>query len=140
MDARHHDPCSEVSTRLQNEYEARRVVERHREHARQRAKKSPVSRNLRKSVTSKPCRVCGNHRTEAHHIVPRASFRRSILSSGLDVHDPSNLMPLCHQCHQNHHTKGRDGRVPRRCLEDHEVAFVLAVKSPAWLDAWYPCR
>ncbi len=42
------------------------------------------------------CAVCGAKAVNLHHI-------RYKSQGGLD--DPANLLPLCHNCHDGHHTK-----------------------------------
>ena len=114
-------------------YNARRQHQAQRKRAKRRSSFGNAARTAK--IDGHPCRVCGSGwDVEYHHIVPRSKFPK-----GVDgVTSPANAMPLCHQCHQDHHTRGRDGRVPRTCLLPEETAFVLATKGEAWLHAWYP--
>lgn len=92
------------------------------------------SHSRAEKITDKCCRVCGFHRDiEAHHLVHRAK----IGSKHPAIHNANNLIPLCHGCHQHHHTTVH-GRVPRRFLTDAEILFIETFASPAWLDRWYP--
>lgn len=113
---------------LIDEYQERREVER------ARLKPKP-RRRLRSMIEEDTCVVCGSWPIEVHHIVPRSHFtgRRDA-----PTNNPANLMPLCHEHHQNHHTLGREHRIPRHLLSDEQRHFVLAHKSQAWMDAWYP--
>ncbi len=86
-------------------------------------------------VHGKPCRVCNRYPSEYHHIVPRADFGQRDES----VKDHANAMPLCRDCHQNHHTSATH-RVRRHYMTLDEVAFALHRKGHAWLDLWYPTR
>lgn len=130
-----------MTTRAQAEYDARRALERQRR--KERAKR-PVPSGIARSVRSQHCRVCGHPRTEVHHIVPRSHFRHPQRAGGVfsdgptDPHVPENLMPLCHQHHQDHHTQGKDRRVPRHRLRPEEIEFVIMAKGHYWLDYWYP--
>jgi hypothetical protein len=79
------------------------------------------------------CRMCGSGRVELHHLLPRAKFggRQKALQNS-----PSNCIPLCHVCHQNHHTTTK--RVPRVLLTSDELAFLQEHIHPGWIDLWYP--
>lgn len=99
-------------------------------------KKQRPPLTLRRDIQQQPCRVCGRRPVEYHHIVPRSAFSKH----ARDVHDPANAMPLCHLCHQHHHTRGSNARVPRHLLTPAELAFILTHQSEHWLDLWYPER
>ncbi len=80
-----------------------------------------------------PCRRCGStYGVQCHHIVHRARLG----TSHPKLHHPDNGMPLCHDCHQDHHTTV-EGRIPRRLLLPGERAFLLT-HAPGWADTWYP--
>lgn len=109
------------------EYEERRRLEAKRRRARTRSRLGN-----RPEVHDAPCRVCGRRPVEAHHLVPRSKFAR-----GDDaVHDPANLIALCHRCHQDHHTRVR--LVPREVLAPAEVEFVVGRMGDRWAGTWYP--
>lgn len=104
------------------------------------AKRSRTRRQLPKNgartekIDYEPCRQCGSkHGIEHHHIVHRAK----IGSSHPKVHHPDNAMPLCHACHQAHHTTV-EGRIPRRLLSPAELEFAVKHASIGWVDRWYP--
>lgn len=123
-------------TDRQAEYEARRALEADRKTRRKGRARSP-NNAAAKHARKQPCRLCLTpHRSEAHHIVPRSKFHRE----GSDViNHPHNLLPLCHACHQGHHTTTH-GRIPRHLLSDDQIAFALEHTSENWLGMWYPVR
>lgn len=87
-------------------------------------------------VAGLPCRQCGAmFEIEGHHIVPRSKFGARDKS----VHDENNLIPLCHLCHQNHHTTA-DKRIPRHLLAFDELTFAIAKGGQRWFNMWYPER
>jgi 5-methylcytosine-specific restriction endonuclease McrA len=84
-------------------------------------------------VDGKHCRIClTGYAIEAHHIVPRSKFGKR----NPHVHHADNLMPLCHDCHQRHHTTPR--RVPRSRLTLAEVVFLERHAGIVWSGKWYP--
>jgi hypothetical protein len=84
-------------------------------------------------IVEQVCRKCGDWRVELHHLLPRSKFsrRRKHLQD-----DPDNSIPLCHRCHQDHHTTTK--RVPRKLLTSEELAFLELHIHPSWIDRWYP--
>jgi len=120
-------------TDKQDEYEARRLLEKKRKR-KAKAQHKPVYNAARQTkIWGKACRLCGTYaQIEAHHIVPRSRFGMRDASQ----HTIDNLMPLCHTCHQNHHTT--TNRVPRSELWPDEVAFIAQRMTPHWIDHWYP--
>lgn len=84
-------------------------------------------------IEGRPCRKCGSGRVELHHLLPRSKFskRRKDLQDA-----PENSIPLCHRCHQDHHTTTK--RVPRDLLTEEELAFLRQNIHPSWIDKWYP--
>lgn len=84
-------------------------------------------------IRDMPCRKCGNWSVELHHLLPRSKFskRRKHLQE-----DKANSIPLCHQCHQDHHTTIK--RVPRELLLQDELEFLHKHIHPGWVDKWYP--
>lgn len=120
-----------------DEYNERRALEKKRK-AGGGGKKGPIPPSVRaKKVDGKGCRCCGISRipVEAHHLVPRSKFIGERLSGR--VHDPDNIIPLCHPCHTGHHTTAHR-RVPREVLTEAEAAFVFEQTSESWFDKWYP--
>ena len=107
--------------------------ERREHEASRRVGKQTVPKELRDQLRGESCRVCSARPVEIHHVVPRARFGRRDPS----VNDPANLVPICHRCHQNHHTTA-DHRIPRSALTDTEVAFAVDHAGPAWVTLWYP--
>lgn len=79
------------------------------------------------------CRKCGTWSVELHHLLPRSKFskRNKVLQD-----DRDNSIPLCHRCHQDHHTT--TNRVPRELLTEAELAFLHEHIHPGWVDKWYP--
>lgn len=84
------------------------------------------------------CRVCaGRYLLSRHHVVPKGQ-------RGDDVDE--NLVPLCGECHGALHRDdqpqfrgGRTiGQVLRVKLRADELAYIVAKKGEAWLDAHYP--
>lgn len=86
-------------------------------------------------IQDQPCRKCGAWRVELHHLLPRSKFskRDKVLQN-----DRDNSIPLCHQCHQDHHTTIK--RVPRDLLTQEELAFIGLHIHPSWIDRWYPTK
>jgi 5-methylcytosine-specific restriction endonuclease McrA len=120
-------------TSAQEDFNLRRELERKR--ATERRLRTTFGQNARRDkITGKPCRACGRDGVEYHHIVPRAQMRRNPLLS-----HANNAMPLCHGCHQAHHTTAK-GRIPRALLQPEEVEFVTSVMGTGWLDRWYPAE
>lgn len=88
----------------------------------------------KRKVADKTCRVCGgDYYIEAHHV----AHKSKIGGKHPLVHHPDNVIPLCHGCHQNHHTTAHR-RVPRSALTAAEIAFVIEHASESWLELWYP--
>ena len=52
------------------------------------------------------------------------------------LHHVDNLMPLCHVCHQNHHTTAHK-RVPLEALTEPERVFLWEHASIGWHEKWY---
>ena len=84
-------------------------------------------------IQGRACRMCGSGRVELHHLLPRSKFSRR--TKHIQDH-PDNCIPLCHKCHQDHHTTTK--RVPRVLLSETEVFFLEAHIHPSWIDKWYP--
>lgn len=84
-------------------------------------------------IQDQPCRKCGLYRVELHHLLPRSKFSKR--NKKLQDHQ-DNCIPLCHQCHQDHHTTTK--RVPRDLLKEEELAFINDNIHPSWVDKWYP--
>lgn len=85
-------------------------------------------------IQGHPCRMCGSGRVELHHLLPRSKFGKRTRDR---MNDPSNCIPLCHTCHQGHHTTAHR-RVPRVLLTTEELQFLEQHIHPAWIDRWYP--
>ena len=80
-----------------------------------------------------PCRMCGSGRVELHHLLPRSKFGRR---QKAEQNHPDNCIPLCHHCHQDHHTTTK--RVPRVMLTADELLFMEERIHSGWIDLWYP--
>lgn len=136
-------------TQAQAEYDARRALERQRK--RTRTKRAAgrdttlptLAAACAEKVNGERCRVCvhvgvveldafPSLPVEAHHIVHRGR----IGSRHPLVNAPANLMPLCHQHHQDHHTTPK--RVPREALLPSELQFAIDQGGNGWVDLWYP--
>lgn len=133
-------------TAAQEEYAARQLLAKKRKGRRQ----SIPDAVLRLKIHGKHCRVCFGDRAfvdaaemftaleeipsaiEAHHLVPRSKWR----TGDPTVNDPDNLIPLCHDHHQDHHTT--TNRVERHNLTVAEQKFVFHHTSESWFDRWYP--
>jgi len=80
-----------------------------------------------------PCRGCGGHASEFHHLVPRGQ-------RGDDV--PANIAPLCRECHRTITDRLKAWEVVaaaiREGLSPLEERYVLAKKGRAWADRFYP--
>ena len=100
--------------------------------AKRRKRKPGSMRNKATEKRKGGCRGCGAWPIEMHHIVHRSKL--PTLDKDRDCDD--NLMPLCHDCHQGHHTRTQP--VPRDWLSPAEWAFASSRVSEAWLDIWYP--
>lgn len=108
-------------------------------HARER-KRTQRGRQLHNHADQKrakgsqhPCRRCGStYNVQCHHIVHRARLG----TTHPELHHIDNGMPLCHDCHQAHHTTV-EGRIPRSLLTTAERAFLLE-HAAGWADSWYP--
>lgn len=85
-------------------------------------------------IQGQPCRMCGAPRPEWHHLLPRSKFSKR--NKKLQEHK-DNAIPLCHHCHQGHHTT-HHLRVRRGVLKKEEIAFMEANIHPGWIDKWYP--
>lgn len=129
--------------RLEEYWERRELEERRKaERARRRKGNSTLVPTLAAAKVEKvkghPCRVCAlqgrrNERgIEAHHIV----HRNRIGSSHSQVHSPDNIMPVCHQHHQDHHSTTR--RIPAAALTEAERVFLEQYGGLAWSERWYP--
>lgn len=114
-----------------DEYEARRALDGKRK---RRGHQRQISADVYEAkIDGQPCRVCGSGgRMEAHHLVHRGRWSKGV--EGL--HSADNLIPLCHPCHQDHHTTTH--RVPLGALTDSEAAFVLEHAGEGWASKWYP--
>lgn len=85
-----------------------------------------------------PCRGCGAPGETFHHLVPKGNHR------GDDV--AANIVPLCGHgtvgCHGalECHTSGWEevAHAVRHSLTPLEKQYVVAKKSHAWLDRYYP--
>lgn len=116
-----------------DEFEARRKLEAQRKAATKNKQAKAYTAAKRLKVHGHNCRIChSREQIEAHHLVPRASFGQRDES----LHNPNNIIPLCHQCHQDHHTTTL--RVPRSVLTDAEEEFLLMRVTLSWLSLWYP--
>jgi len=119
-------------TEAQDDYEARRKLEKQRKRP-DAAMTKLYTAAKREKTHGHNCRVChSNDRIEAHHLVPRGNFGKRDEA----IHSPHNIIPLCHVCHQDHHTTTR--RVPRQVLTAAEEEFVLMRVTLGWLKLWYP--
>jgi DNA mismatch repair protein MutS len=57
-----------------------------------------------KNVCMGECKVCGKVATETHHIrYQQVASSDGFVDHGVRIHDQSNLVPLCEECHQNEH-------------------------------------
>lgn len=122
-----------MSTRL-DDYNERRKLEKFRKQARKRwAEAEAVLRTVRE----KGCARCGaSGPSEAHHLVPKSKWSKN--EKRMDVHNvKANLIPLCHACHQDHHTTAHK-RIPRLVLSEAQIAFVIGKQGESWMDRWYP--
>ena len=120
-----------------DEYNERRRLDGQRTKDRKRRDAIPQA-VLDAKVIGKPCRVCaatvGRRQfgeSEAHHLVPRGRLR------GADLNHAENIIPLCHEHHQDHHTTAHS-RVPRQVLNDDEWTFLIHHEPSAWVNTWYP--
>lgn len=120
-----------------DEYNARRALDTKRTKERKQPNRIPQD-VLDAKVIGKPCRVCaatfGRRQvgdSQAHHLVPRGILR------GADLNAEDNIVPLCHEHHQDHHTTTH-GRVPRALLTPAEVVFITHQQTSGWCDLWYP--
>lgn len=85
-------------------------------------------------IEAKCCRVCRQWPVELHHLIPRSKFSKK----NKKLQDsPENCIPLCHTCHQNHHTTGHK-RVKRNLLTEEELSFMRGYIHDGWIDKWYP--
>lgn len=90
--------------------------------------------SLMGKVQGRQCRKCrSRYAVQGHHLIPRGRMRKSPA-----VDNAANIIPLCHACHQDHHTLGRSGRVSWSVLKPVEQAFVLEHESEHWASLWYP--
>ncbi len=112
------------------EYQQRRELDAQRKASRKRC--SIPSGVLDAKVTGHACRMCPARMVEAHHLVPRSKFA----TGDPTVNQVDNLIPLCHQHHQDHHTTTQ--RIPRSVLTELEALFVFEHTSESWIDLWYP--
>lgn len=117
-----------------NAYNERRKHEKYRKQARKRW--AEAEENLR-TVRKKGCARCGTPGpSEAHHLIPKSKWTKTQKRN--DEHNtPHNLIPLCHTCHQNHHTTAHK-RIPRHLLTTQQQAHIETKQSPNWLNHWYP--
>jgi len=86
-------------------------------------------------IEGRTCRKCRRWGVELHHLLPRSKFTRRRKHH---QDDPANAMPLCHKCHQDHHTTTK--RVPRELLSQDELEFLNQHIHPGWIDLWYPTK
>lgn len=82
-------------------------------------------------IQGRPCRMCGAPYPELHHLVHRGR-----MSKKSDRDNEHNCIPLCHMCHQNHHTAVK--KIPRVLLTESELRFMYDNIHPGWVDRWYP--
>lgn len=124
-----------MTTTAQQEHAERRRLDAERKAARKRQSIPPAV--LEAKIHGKPCRYpnCWSL-PQAHHLVPRDDFR----TGDPTVNDERNLAPICHTHHQDHHTLGTSGRIPRSLLQEDELEFIFEHSSESWMDAWYPDR
>lgn len=128
-----------MNTKLEEYWERRRLAEE-RKAARRKAMKgtAPLAKSKAEKASGKSCRVCLLHGVinmqgiEAHHIVHRSR----IGSRHPMVHEPDNIMPVCHRHHQDHHSTHH--KIPRSALTDEERAFLLRYGGEGWTAKWYP--
>jgi HNH endonuclease len=75
-----------------------------------------------------------------HHVVPLSFFKRRPELAPLR-HADANIVGLCEPCHRQVEKRDDHARVElRRLLWSTEVAFVLQVAGPWFLEARYPNR
>lgn len=93
------------------------------------------------------CRMCQRpahvRPLTRHHLVPEGWFRTQPLELRVYRNAHANIVPLCRPCHDLVHDRldSRPGRVLlRRSMTQAEIAFVIAVRDRAWLEAEYPSR
>jgi hypothetical protein len=79
--------------------------------------------------------VCGNHFTHTlHHVVLAQHLR----AKGGDEWEPDNALPICRQCHDDHH--GAVRRIPVQALLRVNREFVDELLGPAagdYLSRYY---
>lgn len=101
--------------------------------AAKKKRKRPSNPDVLAAFDRSRCAICqSGHGVEAHHIVPRSKFGKG---ESPDV--VSNLLAVCHACHQDHHTTAHK-RIPRLVLSEAQIAFVVAKQGESWMDRWYP--
>lgn len=119
-----------------DEYNDRRRLDHSR--SKSKGRRDPVVHSLyaaarAEKIDGKCCRVCGRRdNIEAHHIVPRSKFGQRDTT----VHSVDNLMALCHDHHQAHHTTTM--RVSGHLLTAPEWDFLTSREHAGWVDLWYP--
>lgn len=113
------------------EYQARKLLEQAR--TKTRRTRTPIPKHITIHLHNQPCANCQSQPIEIHHLIPRSNFH----PSNPTTHHPDNLLPLCHPCHQNHHTTAHR-RIPRHILTQQHINFILQHKPQTWLDKWYP--
>lgn len=121
----------------QEEYTKRRILEQERSKTRKQ-KQYGINAARKQKIHNQTCRVCYHHkicntfRLEAHHMI-----HKSYLGSNHPlIHHPDNIIPICHSCHQNHHTTSK--KIPRIVLTPQEVLFLTRNTRESWRNKWYP--
>lgn len=98
-------------------------------------------------VTCEWCLLVGGEMTpaeEAHHLLTRQSLRRSLPPAAYAVAamDPRNGIPLCRECHADHHSRRhpicRDALRPVAFEFAAELDERFGTRLLAWLDRTYP--
>ncbi|SFU70083.1 HNH endonuclease [Alicyclobacillus macrosporangiidus] len=68
-------------------------------------KPTAYTKDLREYIRERDqhiCQICGRSGTQIHHVVPRGRFVAAWYTFE-NVHDPRNLMLVCHRCHRRIH-------------------------------------
>lgn len=114
-------------------YNERRKHEKYRKQARKRWAEAEATLA---TIRTLPCHNCGTPGpSEAHHLIPKSKWTKTQKRN--DEHNThNNLIPLCHTCHQNHHTTTK--RIPQHKLAPSQRIHILRHTNQNWLNLWYP--
>lgn len=64
----------------------------------------PKTSRYNSQVVMDTCKICGNKASDTHHIRYQMNANDDqFVDHGVSVHRPSNLMPLCEECHNKEH-------------------------------------